>query len=1387
MLLTCYLISLYLPILHAADLPFSLYPASGTPPSRRQKAVFHNLNGVSVYSDNEYVLYGGQDRNRAYLSDVFIYSKSDNQWRPLAIHGIEFPPDRIDSAHWIHDDSLFIWGGMGTAGLYSDLWKLDFRTLEWTEIDQTGAIPSARQSPAVAYDSSTVYLFGGRTRGEKKNDVFTLNPSTGAWTEIVTSGTPPEPHSSGGAYYNGGLLYVFGGPSTADKTQFSVFSLTIPGGAWNKLTLDEATALSNSVSISNSSQNSQPDANFPPTPLVHPSPTQESNALPPPSEYSSFVCASKVCYGFGGHEVGMKGVMTESLVILDLTPANPTIRVHTSIPQVSTSNSEHISTSRSKRHANMRKTNNIRLSPNSDADPILRRYAAAVTIDASTPGNIFVFGGVEDVMVDGDLFSIDLSVPAAPKYKLLTQSIDNIPSPRANHRTVAGLGKMWLFGGVTKGDVLLNDLCSFSFETNEWATHTNPLSPKPPARESFSFCEHSGRLFIFGGAGRGDSGDKVSLNDVWEYSIYDDMWSQLLPKDGRVPPGMQGSAVVVLHKQLHVFGGRLQDETVSRDLWVYSLVTRCWTKREGSFARELNWEAAANSNSVPHMKLDFASNADSYLLQAREDCQLHTSTIILDGETEERDLVYVCGGVGEAYQSILPIDRLILAPEYDDDQSFFWTTSFNFTTTVLPTSPILYHSYVHPVSDGFVSVGGLLGDEAVASATHWAVSKIAGDTDAKATTLPLANPIALADGSGVVFGRRMYMFGGSIVDGQIVSEGQHHNQMRILELDSSFACSPGTYVDASDTASLGCTICPLGAFARKFNTKEPTFCFAGSVCPTTGATRGYHCISCSAGSYSDEAGMSVCKECTDPSSWCPVGGRYPNSTEPTEPDGMELRISSFETLDDFQVWFIFWPYFGGAMLGVLIATILLACPCTRKYFWRLDILEDSHYTRVDRVTRSSTKELKKTLFGAFVVVIFVCFAAGTIVSVLLEFFANNKSETVSTQAETTVAAEGEMARMESETAEVGFVMYSLNRPCTFDDALQIEEENVGWESTGVECSPELNIEMTRIHSANDTVTNISCHLLATSDSLRYSPSVDCLVHLDFVRPVFTYDHSAAVPTIRFTVDHDEAFCHAMSGWIWTETNRERDSNKLNESRSGTGLFALGTDGKMMKGDDPTQFEFTLMRSMYRDQHNEEFYGIFLSSATYATGSQADYDQLYTHFGLHCEFVFQKDKNVAVVERVYRQKVVELIPNLFSTAMGFMGAFGAIISIGERLKRWNCGFTRCCCKIFGEDLDLVDMEEVPPESINVKSLDDPTPSPQPSTSLAKDPTPPPDPKSGDTEQVVQLEERPHTIERAEEDLPQPGTGASVQSDAARVDPFAVTTFETLAGPVTLSDL
>ncbi|KAK2948509.1 hypothetical protein BLNAU_16578 [Blattamonas nauphoetae] len=220
-------------------------------------------------------------------------------------------------------------------------------------------------------------------------------------------------------------------------------------------------------------------------------------------EYSSFVCSSSSAMDLI-HKLGMKGVMTESIVFLDLNPTSTTICVPTNTQQVSASNSENISTFRSIRHANMRRTNNISLSPNSDADPILRRYAAAVPIDASDTWNIFVFGGVEDVMMDGDLFSIDLSVPAAPKYKLLTQSIDNIPSHRANHRTVAGLGKMWLFDGVTKGDVLLNDLFLLSFEAKKATPHTNTLSPKPPARESFSFCEHSGHLFIFGGAGRGD-------------------------------------------------------------------------------------------------------------------------------------------------------------------------------------------------------------------------------------------------------------------------------------------------------------------------------------------------------------------------------------------------------------------------------------------------------------------------------------------------------------------------------------------------------------------------------------------------------------------------------------------------------------------------------------------------------------------------------------------------------------------------------------------------------------------------------------------------------------------------------------------------------------------
>ncbi|KAK2950705.1 hypothetical protein BLNAU_14376 [Blattamonas nauphoetae] len=1233
---------------------------------------------------------GGLDRNKCYLSDSFFLRLPNNlHWQPMILRGRTFPRARVDSAHWVMNDKLYIWGGACSTSLLSDLWALDFTEQEWTKISQSGIIPSSRQSPSVVVNGTDVYMFGGASRTCRCNDLWKLSllGNVGTWTKIESNkaDSAPSPHLSSGIRISGGHIYVFGGSSLSDRQHMSVFQhSTVANSGWVDLTLVSGSIFPTSSHLSNldftpiykhttdCSQPSFHDTTFTPHPVSDPTPPRHCyevnsphtprNSLPLPRDYTAWTCktSSSLCFGFGGYAEGLSTNPVEEIVLLDFDDADQggtTVKyqIH-----------QNIQSSNAGQATNTPSLANSILSP-------LNRYSAAIP-PLTTDNTFYLYGGVHSGTIDGHLIKISLDTPT-PTYTLLSNSIDGVPTPRINHRSVSAFGRFWVFGGRNDEKLLLNDLHSFVPTNHSWEQHTDTGLEAPTAREDMSLCEHAGSLFMFGGHGMDSNGEENRLNDLWQFSIERNRWTKLVPLSEDMPAGVKGAAMILLHQQLHVFGGRFSDESVSNELWVFSLVESKWTHLNGSFKPNILENSASPLSPEPS-------------LAAREQPAIWTKTIEIDGE--ERDLLLVCAGLSETDQSILTIDRIILASEYSLDQNFVFTTPFSFPASAFPKNPIGIAACTVVVEDGIVSMGGLDGDELRPFWTYWKVSELTLDSsDAKYEVQTASGRIS--SGSVALLGRQVFMFGGSVSEGLRADPTRNHNRMFISTLTDTFRCSPGTVVDSSATSSAGCSITPAGTFARKFGTISPTLCSAGTTNRFEGATRGYHCVSCPAGSFAGTDGSSTCTPCTDPNGWCPVGSRVGNATIPSEPNGMTSRVQDFHTLDELQALNLLIPLFG-VLIGIVVASCFLWCPCSKKWFWRLDWMDGYHHTRVNRVTRVSEKVLRKSLLGACLFVIFVFFTVGTITSILLEFFLNNKFESTTMIVEMSLPSDPTMKVMETPTAELGLVINQMNRQCTLNDTLAEEEGRIGWAADGELCSEEIKVHFGRIQT--NSPPTIACRLLSTNTTLRYSPTVDCLLSISLDTPTFEFDVTAPAPSISFEVDNPEAVAYGLAAFMRTETSREKDTNSPNETISGLGSFIVDSQGLMFKGPTPTVFSFDLQRSRYKAADNELSYGLFVSSADVTAGSTSDFDELYSNFGLAVQFEFVRDAQIILIDRVYRQKVAELLATLFSTALGFFGAFGALVKVGEKMQTLNFKPFKCCCRLFAEDIRYLESERQP---------------------------------------------------------------------------------------------
>ena len=75
----------------------------------------------------------------------------------------------------------------------NDLWTFNTRSMVWTEVKTTGAVPSHRSNCSLNYDArnNRVVMFGGGGSNKARyNSINVLDWETKVWTEIIPKGTP---------------------------------------------------------------------------------------------------------------------------------------------------------------------------------------------------------------------------------------------------------------------------------------------------------------------------------------------------------------------------------------------------------------------------------------------------------------------------------------------------------------------------------------------------------------------------------------------------------------------------------------------------------------------------------------------------------------------------------------------------------------------------------------------------------------------------------------------------------------------------------------------------------------------------------------------------------------------------------------------------------------------------------------------------------------------------------------------------------------------------------------------------------------------------------------------------------------------------------------------
>lgn len=82
-----------------------------------------------------------------------------------------YPPARHKHSAVLHDDAMWIYGGMTDLHERSDLWKWDIVSRVWTNI-KTKLNPGPLHSHAACRLPSSMIVFGGERSGLPTNDLW---------------------------------------------------------------------------------------------------------------------------------------------------------------------------------------------------------------------------------------------------------------------------------------------------------------------------------------------------------------------------------------------------------------------------------------------------------------------------------------------------------------------------------------------------------------------------------------------------------------------------------------------------------------------------------------------------------------------------------------------------------------------------------------------------------------------------------------------------------------------------------------------------------------------------------------------------------------------------------------------------------------------------------------------------------------------------------------------------------------------------------------------------------------------------------------------------------------------------------------------------------------
>ncbi len=191
-----------------------LTPAGESPSARSEHAAAYDTTNALL------VVFGGWDSSNVTNNETWAYDATANSWANAAPAGT-LPAARAQH-QMVYDavsGKVIMFGGIlkSDGDQLKDTWAYDAAAKTWTELQPTGASPSARSSFSMVYDDldQKIILFGGwdKAGSAHLSDTWAYDPAANTWTDMAPTGTAPSARGSHALAYDPveNKIVLFGG------------------------------------------------------------------------------------------------------------------------------------------------------------------------------------------------------------------------------------------------------------------------------------------------------------------------------------------------------------------------------------------------------------------------------------------------------------------------------------------------------------------------------------------------------------------------------------------------------------------------------------------------------------------------------------------------------------------------------------------------------------------------------------------------------------------------------------------------------------------------------------------------------------------------------------------------------------------------------------------------------------------------------------------------------------------------------------------------------------------------------------------------------------------------------------------------------------------------